>query len=225
MWTTIHMFSLIERILDSATIVHLPNHPAMHLSSDPELPPDMLLAGIPEDLDILPVIYAARLHDPTTNHAQADIGSNINATADKSLLENYTPLAQPFNLLGADASVGGMMCPGCGYFPLQFLQGFVERILMYYCPQLSETLISPQHICAQTENLFSGFDIPCQDMDQASIHYFSPSGLYYADSPLTCTNNLLYFTQCPSIRKCIIYPLYSTLSFGISTLDTQAHIS
>jgi hypothetical protein len=178
--------------------VHMPDHPAMYLPSDPELPPDMLLAEIPEDLDILPVVHAARLHHPT-NHDQADIGSNINATADKSILENYTPLAQPFSLLGADASVNGMMCPGYGYFPLQFIQGTVERILMYYCPQLSETLISPQHICAQTENLFSGFDIRCQDMDQASIRFFSPSGLYYADAPLTRTNNLFYFTQM-SIR-------------------------
>jgi hypothetical protein len=105
-----------------------------------------MLNALPEDLDILPVVHAARLHDPTSGNAQADLGSNINATADKSLLEKYTPLAAPFNLLGADASVTGMMCPGFGYFPLQFLQGTVERIKMYYCPQLSETLISPQHI-------------------------------------------------------------------------------
>jgi hypothetical protein len=39
------------------------------------------------NLDILPVVHAARLHDPTVG-AQADIGSNINATADKTLLEN-----------------------------------------------------------------------------------------------------------------------------------------
>jgi hypothetical protein len=44
--------------------VHLPDHPVMYLSSDPESPPDMLLAGIPEDLDILPVVHAARLHHP-----------------------------------------------------------------------------------------------------------------------------------------------------------------
>jgi hypothetical protein len=175
------------------TAVHLADHPTTYISCDPEQPPDLVLAGLPDDLDILPIIHAARLHDPTVG--QADIGSNINATADSSILENYTTLAQPFNLLGADASANGMMCPGYGYYPLQFLQGSVERILMYYCPQLSEMRISPQHICAQSETPFSGFDIRCRDMNKASIRFFSPSGLHFTDAPLTRNNNLFYFTQ------------------------------
>jgi hypothetical protein len=149
---------------------------------------------IPSVLDILPVVHAARLHAPTVG--QADIGSNINATADPSILENYTTLAQPFNLLGGDASVNGMMYPGYGYYPLQFLHGSVERILMYYCPQLSETIISPPPpICAQPETPFSGFDMRCRDMDKAPIRFFGPSGLYFADAPLTQNNNLFYFTE------------------------------
>jgi hypothetical protein len=169
--------------------IHLPDNPATYMSSDPAtLPSDIMLEGLPDDLDILPVVHAG-------HGAQADIGSNINAMADKSLLENYTPLKTAFNLLGADASVNGMMCPGFGSFPLQFLQGTVERNKLYFCPQLSETLISPQHICTLSDNLFTGFDIHCRNLDQAYIRFFSQSGFYYADASLTWSKNLFYFTQ------------------------------
>jgi hypothetical protein len=184
---------------------HLPHNPAA------ALPSDILLEGLPDNLDILPAVHAARLNDPPTANAQADIGSNINATAGKSLLENYNPLAKPFNLLGADASVNGMLCPGFGYFPLPFLQGTVERIKMYYCPQLSETLISPQHICTLSDNLFTGFDICCRNLDQTSIRFFSQSGLCYADAPLTRSNNLFSFTQLSFQPKAHhLSPLLST---------------
>jgi hypothetical protein len=103
------------------------------------------------------------------NHDQADIGSNINATVYKSLLENCTPLAQPFNLLGTDASVDGMMCPGYGYFPLQFLQGSVERILMYCCPQLSK------RVRVRLGPLFAMFDLHLMKFETVCLLLASPS--------------------------------------------------
>ena len=147
-----------------------------------------------EDSDILPVVHAARLnHVSYTN--QCDIGSNINVTAQLDLLDEYVPLVNSFDLLGADASVDKMLCLGYGYYTMVFANGTTERLKMYYCPQISETLISPQAMCADASITFSGFDIHCQDLNNPYVRFHSPSGLYTADAPLTRSNNLFYFTQ------------------------------
>ena len=126
---------------------------------------------------------------------QCDIGANICATANLSLLHHYTPLDKPFDLLGADASASGMLCPGFGFFSLFFTNGTTAEIMMYYCPQISETLISPQHICSQSYNNFSGFEIHCRNMDTAFVRFFRSSADHFSDAPLTRTNNLFYFKQ------------------------------
>ena len=121
---------------------------------------------------LLPIDHVARLcSESSTGLHQCDLGANVCTTSTLSLLQNYTPLSVPFDLLGADASVQGMLCPGYGYYPLQFSDGSTTPVIMYYCPQLSETLLSPQHICTQTSNNYSGFDICCQDLDQAYIRF------------------------------------------------------
>jgi hypothetical protein len=79
---------------------------------------------------------------------------------------------------------------------MMFTDGTVAHIHLYYCPQLSETLISPQHICTQNTNSFAGFDIQCCDMDNAYVHFYqSPDFSSFSNAPLTCKNNLFYFTQ------------------------------
>jgi hypothetical protein len=102
--------------------------------------------------NLVPIFYAAHLNDVSitqttqpknSNGEQCDIGANICATADKSLLLDFIPLGIPSNLLGADATVTGMLCPGYGFYPVMFTDGTVAHIHRYYCPQLSETLISP----------------------------------------------------------------------------------
>jgi hypothetical protein len=53
----------------------------------------------------------------------------------------------PFDLQGADASVGNMLCIGHGNYSLSFRDGTHATIHMYHCPKIAETLISPQAIC------------------------------------------------------------------------------
>ena len=154
-----------------------------------------------------PVCHAARLNDHFYNTPvqqlnsdgeQCDIGANINATPHQHLLHHYHPLPTPFNLLGADG-IHGMLCIGLGYFPQTFTNGTHADVLMYHCPKLSDTLLSPQALCTQAHTPFLGFDIICQDMDKAYVRYYSCSGPSYSDAPLTRQNNLFYFTQlsCP----------------------------
>ena len=67
---------------------------------------------------------------------------------------------------------------------LHFSDGSTSTpVLVYYCPKLSETLLSPQPIC-------------CQDLDQAFIYFFyGPSGCLSVAAPLTRSNNLFSFNQ------------------------------
>ena len=184
--------------------VNIPDNLAPYMDCAPLIPLDIhFTKSLGENL--VPTFYAARLNDVSitqtiqhknSNGEQCDIGANICATADKSLLLDFMPLGTPLNLLGADATVTGMLCPGYGFYPMMFTDGTVAHIHMYYCPQLSETLISPQHICIQNSNSFAGFDIQCRDMDNAYVRFYqSPDFSSFSDAPLTRKNNLFYFTQ------------------------------
>ena len=67
-----------------------------------------------------------------------------------------------------------------------FTAGTVTHIHMYYCPQLSETLISLQHICTQNSTSFASFHIQCRDMDNAYVSFYqSPDFSSFSDAPLT----------------------------------------
>jgi hypothetical protein len=47
------------------------------------------------------------------------------------LLDEYVPLVNSFDLLGADASVDKMLCLGYGYYTMVFANGTTERLKMY----------------------------------------------------------------------------------------------
>ena len=148
-------------LLCTQAVSLLDNH-ALYIDCTPLIPPDIHFPPSFED-NLVPTFYGACLNDDSitqavqhknSNGEQCDIGANICAKADKSLLLDFTPLITPLNFLGADATVTSVLCPGYGYYPMMFTDGSVAHIHMYYCPQLSEILISPQHICAQNSNLF-----------------------------------------------------------------------
>ena len=202
----------------STSALTMPDDPHLYMDCTPPLPPDILL----QTPDVLPVVHTAHLTDPLIQSSsppcshishvgeQCNLGANISATPDLSILINYTILDTPFNLLGADATVDGMLCPGFGFFPLTFTDGSVVHVKMYYCPHLLETLLSPQHICTQDPMSFVGFDIQCKDLDHAFVCFYRPPGSH-SDAPLHRTNNLFYFTQLsfqPKAHR--LSPLLST---------------
>ena len=149
---------------------------------------------------LLPMVHAARLLlDPASRALQCDLGSNINVTADATLLRHYVQLPLPFDLQGADASVERMSCLGHGLFRLTFLDDTYADVRMYLCPQISETLLSPQAICESASHLFSGFTIHCSALDQSFVRFHrlpgGPDGMLHSDAPLLRSNNLFYFAQ------------------------------
>ena len=150
---------------------------------------------------------------------QCDIGSNINVTPDRSILCNYVTLSEPFDLHGADASVRSMLCIGHGDFHLAFLDDTHTSIRMYHCPQLSETLLSPQAICDDNSHLFRGFTIHCSNLDNAYVRFHrNCPGDQYSDAPLARSNNLYYFAQLlPALNGQRFLPTSNRLSAVLST--------
>ena len=151
----------------------------------------------------LPLVHTARLSGSSSQSLQCDLGSNINVTADETLLHHYAPLSVPFDLQGADASVARMSCVGRGMFRLSFLDNTSADVQMYLCPQISETLLSPQAICDDAPTLFSGFTIHCSALDNSFVRFHRPAcpvdlpgcAAMYSDAPLLRSNNLFYFAQ------------------------------
>ena len=112
-----------------------------------------------------------------------------------------------------------MLCVGHGYFPLEFLDASHTSIRMYHCPQLSETLLSPQAICDDNRHLFRGFTIHCSDLDNAYVRFHrNCPGESYSDAPLARCNNLYYFAQLlPASNGQRFRPTSNRLSAVLST--------
>jgi hypothetical protein len=103
--------------------VNIPDNLAPYMDCAPLFPPDIHLTKSFGENHI-PTLNAAHLNEVSitqtiqhrnSNGEQFDIGANICAIADKSLFLDFIPMSTSLNLLGADATVAGMLCPGCSF--------------------------------------------------------------------------------------------------------------
>lgn len=156
---------------------------------------DYICLDVPPDDDfILPAAHQIQLSVPTSPPSkQCDIGANISVTSELALLQDYTVLPVPLDLNSANSSEDAMLCPGYGTFPFRLDDNTIVPIKMYYCPQVSTTLLSPQKICAGS-NIFDSFDILCRDPSDPYVRFYSPSGLYTRRASLLRHNDLFFFS-------------------------------
>ena len=90
-------------------------------------------------------------------YAQLDDGANISGTPNLSLLTDVTLLQEPLNISAADKrELSPMISSSAGWFLLYFCNSPPHRIFMHYCPDLVETIISPQHVCMPGHSFFNG---------------------------------------------------------------------
>jgi hypothetical protein len=80
------------------------------------------------------------------HQAQCDPGANISATNDISVLSNRVKLDNPFPVASADRTSPAMLASVLGTYILRLSDGTTCDIPMYFCPSLSDTIISPQHL-------------------------------------------------------------------------------
>jgi hypothetical protein len=87
-----------------------------------------------------------RLPDPNVRHqAQCDPGANIRATNNILVLRDTVHLKTPFPISSADRTAPAMTALILGTFVLPLSIGSTCDIMMYYCPSLADTIVSPQH--------------------------------------------------------------------------------
>jgi hypothetical protein len=121
-------------------------------------------------------LYVARLLPRVAHSGQLDIGANYSVTAHRSLLMSYTSFQQPIPMESIDASGTPRRCWGKGLYRVTDCHGDPFDIPMWYCPGVSETLISPDHVCRELEhyNIVDSHHDVVQDVGH--IRFSSKSG-------------------------------------------------
>jgi hypothetical protein len=79
------------------------------------------------------------------HQAQCDPGANISATNNITVLSNRVNLDNLFPVASADRTSPAMLASVLGTYILRLSYGTTCDIPMYFCPSLSDTIISPQH--------------------------------------------------------------------------------
>mmetsp|Transcript_12630 Transcript_12630/g.36754 ORF Transcript_12630/g.36754 Transcript_12630/m.36754 type:complete len:1246 (+) Transcript_12630:2039-5776(+) len=133
------------------------------------------------------------------------MGANTTATPHRHVLHDYQRFHAPKMLYGADASVPPMECPGFGYLPVALRDGDDLLVKMWHCPSLGETLISPQTICDDERNVYTGFTIDCPRHPPYHLVFHSDDRQQQAVVPMFKENNLYFLRiDCPqahTLRK------------------------
>jgi hypothetical protein len=122
------------------------------------------------------------------------------------------------------------MCLSAGWFSMYLCDAPPLQILMNYCPNLTETIFSPQHACTHPQLPFTGFMMLWSlKLPWSLLHVsFKPHPpqwlrhLYFARMAYF----ILLLRQHRSLRLILlIFTLLSRLNYGINDLVTQASLS
>jgi len=73
-----------------------------------------------------------------------DPGANVDATCELSQLINPTKIVQTIKIGSVNQEAGIMLTTQLGWFNLSLADGSYTKILMTYCQQVTNTIISPQ---------------------------------------------------------------------------------
>jgi hypothetical protein len=158
-------------------------------------------------------------------YAQLDDGANISGTPNLSLLTNVTLLQDPLTISAANKrEFFPMISSSAGWFLFYFCNSPPFRICMHYCPNLVETIASPQHMCMPGHSPFDEHTT----VDRHSAHpLFSSSFVILLTASLSVTaplikNNNIYFlpNDC-AIRLLPPFEVFSLPNYGINDLGIQ----
>jgi hypothetical protein len=139
---------------------------------------------------LVPLILPA----PNIQHqAQCDPGVNISTMKDINILRGTVSLENPFPISSANRTAPAMMVSVSGTFVHLLSDGSTCDIPMYYCPSLSDTIVSPQHFksSAMPDSRYNGYCLI--DMPSCCRILLSPSN--GNDAPLVVLQKIndLYF--------------------------------
>jgi hypothetical protein len=157
----------------------------------PPTTPTLSLPAIPPTL----LVAAVKAGKP---FAQCNVGANISVTPHITLLDDVTTLANVEHIAGADSWSSHMVCTQGGWFMLYFDDQPPARVFMIYCPDISNTIISPQHMSKHQHSPFDGFTITARRDGTTCIQFIFMHSNRVATATLFRQADLFYFMQLPT---------------------------
>jgi hypothetical protein len=151
-----------------------------------------------------------------------DSGGNFSMTNDLGLLLNVVAI-RPFSIgMAAQESNSSSVCTHRDDFPLPMNDGSTFYTPMFYNPNASETILSPEAICFNSNDFLTHWtQSGSTTADSGSISFFTKQGAEVLSLSLQKRNGLYYTPVCtvgvdstdpslkPSMNYCIYYYYHS----------------
>jgi hypothetical protein len=99
------------------------------------------------------------------------------------------PMPISVALAGTDVSDDDC-CTECGFIPLTCSDGSIYWRLCFYCPNVVETIISPQAVLVSSDVFYSWMKTGFKDGRPGTIRFDSANGLLMMNIALNCLNGL-----------------------------------
>jgi hypothetical protein len=122
-----------------------------------------------------------------------DSGGNFNMTNSLDFLVNVVAI-KPFDIgMAAQEKRSTSRCTHRGDFPLPMLDGSIFYTPMFYNPQASETILSPESICFHSNGILTSWSQSGSTLaTQGSVSFFNQSGAEVLALTLQKRNGLYY---------------------------------
>ena len=102
---------------------------------------------------------------------QMDSGANKNVTNDKRIIRNFTTITS-IPIFGIGDDTAACHITGKGITALTTIDGSTLDIIMYFAPQCSGTIISPNAIVHDNKSLTSWIQTSHLDTGRAEINFY-----------------------------------------------------
>jgi hypothetical protein len=109
--------------------------------------------------------------------------------------DDVTPLATVEHIAGADTWSSHMVCTQGSWFTLYFDDQPPVRVFMIYCPDISNTIILPQHMCKHQHSPFDSFTITARRDGTTCIQFIFTHSNHVATATLLRQADLFYFMR------------------------------
>ena len=127
-----------------------------------------------------------------TNSAQNDGGANRSVTNNKHQLINFQPI-QPYPVSGVAEGQPAIHCTGKGLLPWKSDNGDTIMVKCFYCPNVSNTIISPTDIVQDNRDKYTGWIMHADvERGMGTCKFIAKDGVTHTTYSAYMENNLWY---------------------------------
>ena len=138
-----------------------------------------------------------------TDRKQMDSGANKNVTDNKSIIKNYTTI-KPIPVFGIEKDEIACEIIGKGVTELETMDGTDLKVIMYYSPSCSGTILSPNAIVRDSKQFTGWNQVSHLDTGKANMLFFHRSNFEANKTiEMTLRNDLWFIAQpyLPMVAK------------------------